>query len=117
MSHACEQSFGATNGIPLGDTVGTARMEERKPQLEDELEQLRTKEEFTNFIKKYFAIKQEEVDSLNTELANVRETLQAKIEELIYAYDQECSLRLQINGMQHGEKSKDPNQVRKYTVL
>jgi predicted RNase H-like nuclease (RuvC/YqgF family) len=87
-------------------------MEERKPQLEDELEQFRTKEEFTNFMKKYFEIKQEEVDSLNTELANVRETLQAKIDELIYAYDLELSLRLQIDRMQHGENSENPNQVR-----
>jgi predicted RNase H-like nuclease (RuvC/YqgF family) len=87
-------------------------MEERKHQLEDELEQFRTKEEFTNFMKKYFEIKQKEVDSLNTELANVRETLQAQIDELIYAYDLEFTLRLQIDRMQHGENSENPNQVR-----
>jgi predicted transcriptional regulator len=96
-------------------------MEERNPQLEDELEQFRTKENFSNYMKKYFE-KKEEVDSLNTELANVRKTLQAKIDDLtsdiIYAYDDMISLRLQIDGMQHVENSENPNQVRiNHTIL
>ena len=96
-------------------------MEERKPQLEDELEQCRTKENFSNFMKKYFE-KQEEVDSLNTELENVRKAHQAQINELTsvisYAYYEETSLRLQICELQHPENSKNPNQVRiPYSIM